>query len=552
MEPSSSARPAELARYSRAGAAVGAQVEAEARRLEAALAPFFDRCREYGVPAAGDLVARVAGYGRREAELAAWAGDVGDGFRRADAGQARPMFGPPPPPAGRLAEARRRAMWNAEARRLIALTRMIRSHITLYGRGWALRNPGALVALGAIGGEHLGTVAGLTIAGDRTRSAAQPVDGAEERLVQLLHGVWYESMAHLDPAQFRALGAELDALKLALAGPVTPGQAGARAGDQREAVVNPRTGALDVVAGQAFVSALCAARPGAPFRPGPADAMAGDHSGISYFPGEQVRLERLNGATGEYRVSIAGLDPNKPGVPNNFEAVALTAQGAGAGNHYYEHVKARVLADLARIPPGSTLHLQGHSMGGGMALLLRDDPEVRRAVAAAGVTVGSLITFGAVRPKGPAGEPPDAGPGDPFAGAVERHYVNADDSLALNVGAGHASDPSVIMLDNGRLDEPTGAHSAYGNHESYAGLPPELLAMPYVVDPATYVAYGDAAPAPDPDATAPTPRPTPVAPSPTPTPTPDPRSESRPTPEPAPARPSAPAPTPTPTPTPSP
>lgn len=514
MEPSSSARPAALARYGRAGADAGARVAAEARRLESALAPFFARCREYGVPAAAGLADRLGAYGGRESELAAWVGEVGRGFQRADA---RPALGAPAlrrlTPAERLAAAR----WNGEARQLIVLARILRLSIATGGvAALVALLPQLLPQLLALGALTLADVGSLSAASDGPPDAA----GLGDALTRALQGFWYESMEHLDPGTFRALSAELDALSLTVAELAGTSQGEPRDAAQAETVVDPLTGALDVTAAAAFpLSALCGARRGAPFRPGAGDAMAGDHSGISYFPGEQVRLELLNGATGDYRVSIAGLDPKKPGAPNNLEAVALTAQGVRDGNHYYEEVRARLLAELARIPPGSTLHLQGHSMGGGMSLLLRDDPEVGRALTAAGVSVGSLITFGAVRPQGPAGRPRDDEDG-PFAGAEERHYVNADDSLARNVGAGHAGAPGVIMLDDGRLDEPTDAHSAYDRAESYAGLTPEQLAMPYLVDPATYVAYAPAGAAP--------PQPGPPAPAPTlvgpPAPDPAPRS----------------------------
>ncbi len=495
MEPSSSASPEELARYARAGAAVGARVEAEARRLDAALAPFLARCSEYRVPAAAGLPPRLAVYGHAEADLAAWTGEVARGFLLADRGAA-PIGLLPQPGRRSAAAARQAAMWNAEARRMISLSARLRSLIALRGIAGVLQDPALLLIVAALGGAHGGYLTGLTLAGDAPRRSRRPAADAVEQSLQLFHGFWYESMAHLEPEQFRALSAELDALRLVVFSRLGIAQSAPRTLEQAEVLRDAGTGALAVTAGQAFPwSAACALDEDAPFRPGPADAQAGEHSGISYYPDEQVRLERLNGETGDYRISIAGLDPEKPAAPNNFEAVALTAQGVSAGNHYYEVVKARFLADLERLPPGSTLHLEGHSMGGGMCFLLRDDPEVRQAIAAAGVTVGSLITFGAVRPRGPAGRARDD-EASPFAGAEERHYVNADDSLALNVGAGHAGDPTVILLDNRRIDEPSAAHTAYGDVESYAGLPPELLVMPYLVDPATYAAYSPEPPAP--------------------------------------------------------
>jgi hypothetical protein len=504
MEPTSSASPAALERYGRAGASAGAQVEAAARRLEAALANCLARCREYSVPGLHGLAGRVTTYGRHEAELATWAATVGQGFLRADVGALRAPLGPPPrPPAGA-----RLSSWDQAALRVTATVWLLRH--TLHVRGLAgffdllpLLMPELLVEAGRIGLKSARYGGPYDDRDDRLAPA--------ERLPLLLQGFWHESMAHLEPAIFRRLGAEVDALNSEVAFATGRQGAGQRTPLQAEDVVDPLTGALGVGAAQAFP--VSGERPGGlagPFAPHPAEAMAGDHSGVSYFPGEQVRLERLNGRTGDYRISIAGFDPSKPGVPNNMEAVALTAQGVSDGNHYYELVKGRFLADLARIPPGSTLHMEGHSMGGGMCFLLRDDPEVARALAAAGVIVGSVITYGAVRPNGPAGEARDDAEAGPFSAAEDRHYVNQDDSLALNVGAGHAGDPNVIMLANGTVDDPTTAHSGYGEPAAYAGLPPDLLALPYTVDPATYTAYAPLAPQPTPTAPSLSPAPTPA------------------------------------------
>lgn len=520
MEPTSSASPAALARYGRAGADVGARAAAEANHLDAALASFLARCREYSVPGVYGLVERVAGYGRHEAELAAWAAVVADGFRRADSGASPALIGPPAPPARRLAEDPTAARWNREARWLTRDLRLLRRTLRFGGRAGLARLlpviiPGMML--------NLRGVARLSVRG------ATPPDRGDDELSRLealflaLHGFWRESMDHLEPEAFRELSAELDALNLAIALergiPWFAPYAGVQAGLLRDR----RTGALGTKADEAFPwSTLCRLDPAPPFRPSPADALAGEHGGISYKSHEQVLLERLG--DGVYRVSIAGLDPKKPGAPNNLEAVALTAQGAREGNHYYAVVKARFLAALRQIPPGSTLHLQGHSMGGGMCFLLRGDPEVRGALAAAGIVVGSLVTYGAVRPKGKAGDSPgeDEEVG-PFARLEERHYVNLDDSLARNVGAGHADYPHVIMLGNGKIDEPSDAHNGYGDPESYVNLPPELLELPYLVDPESYEVYNPAVAiewADMPELAPPsTPAPSP-APAPTPAPTP--------------------------------
>jgi hypothetical protein len=70
----------------------------------------------------------------------------------------------------------------------------------------------------------------------------------------------------------------------------------------------------------------------------------------------------------------------------------------------------------------------------------------------------------------------------------ERHYVDPDDQLAMNVGAGHNSYPGVVFIDNGVFTNPTAAHSGYADAD-YSALPDGLDRLPYTVDPAHYAVY---------------------------------------------------------------
>ncbi|MFV9505107.1 MAG: hypothetical protein AB4911_11145 [Oscillochloridaceae bacterium umkhey_bin13] len=491
MQPLSSARPEDLATYARAGHAAGARLEAEARHLDAALSPFFVRCCEYAVPQAHGLVPRLNTYGSHEATLATEVAQVMAAFRQADQCSA---FGPclSPMPPGQAQPNPQTERWNREALALMGALRTLRVLIRLQGLYPVLASPLFRNLILPILLAHGGAVGLLAVANGRSPQSDLAATEPFDQLQIVLQTFWYESMRHLEPAVFRQLAAELDALNLLVAQQQARAEGTPRRHDQLEPLRDPRGPIREVSARQAFpFSAPCADGPLAPFYPSAVDAMAGDHSGISYFPREQVRLERLNAAN-EFRLSIAGLDTKKPAATNNLEAVALTAQGVRDGNHYYAEVRARFLAELARIPPGSVLHLQGHSMGGGMCFLLRGDPVVVERLNEAQITIGSVITFGAVRPQGLPGRPV-ALPASPFANALERNYVNSDDSLARNVGGGHAGDPTVIMLENWQIDDPAVAHNGYDQPANYHDLPNELLVMPYLVDPASYQVYAPAA-----------------------------------------------------------
>jgi hypothetical protein len=521
MTAISAASPERLAGYQRAGDAATVRVEAAARYIEAALGPFRARCVEYPLYATEQLEARLFAHALHESELVGHVAATARAFQAADSGwlglllpglmrawrqrEQRGRDAPrhlsrvltdelhrrlvpnmPEPSLTQIVAGYKSTHWNRAALRLIIIARSTNQQFEQRGSRWPLALP-QLVQAFALPSVFCGAeIASLIVVGDLLRWGTQPIDAPNDLLYLTLQGLWYESMAHIDPRLFQALSAELDRLNLQTCAELGRCAPTGRPEDHAERVVDAQTGALDVTVGAVFE---LSGSSDAPFAPQVAESMRGDHSAISYQPGEQVRLERLNASRGDYRISIAGLDPQQPGALNNFEAVALTAGGVAEGNHYYEEVRARFLADLERIPPGSVLHLQGHSMGGGMCMLLRDDPLVQAQLSAAGVVVGSLITFGAVRPAGPAGADQRRARGDPFAHAEERHYVNSDDSLARNVGAGHAGRANVILLDNGAVDEPAAAHGNYDDPEIYAGLPPELQRMPFEVDPESHTVY---------------------------------------------------------------
>lgn len=212
----------------------------------------------------------------------------------------------------------------------------------------------------------------------------------------------------------------------------------------------------------------------------PGALMSGEQRIISYYRNEQVTLVRLNAE--DFVVGICGLDPNNMAYsPNGTSAVVQTAYGADPlRNPYYTYVRDEFFRYIELIPPGSNVHLAGHSMGGGMATRLLSDPAVIAALAARNLTPQSLTTVGAVRPATRPGSLPE--------GLTERHYVDPDDQLAMNVGAGHTGYSGVSFLDDGDLTDPAAAHSGYAEAD-YSALPADLGRLPYTVDPAHYAVY---------------------------------------------------------------
>ncbi|WP_416181118.1 lipase family protein, partial [Chloroflexus sp.] len=154
-------------------------------------------------------------------------------------------------------------------------------------------------------------------------------------------------------------------------------------------------------------------------------------------------------------------------------------------NAYYHTVRERVVSLIEQLPAGSTLHLAGHSMGGGMCILLSNDPVVQAALAQRQIQLASVTTLGAVRPTGEWDDVPTVINNQPV---TVRHYVDSDDTLAKAVGAGHDDTryrDTVYELNNHQLDQPSVAHSAYETFD-YTRLPEEAQVLPFMVDPAHF------------------------------------------------------------------
>lgn len=563
MPTTSSAAPADLARYARATRERAARLDAEARRLEAAVAAFTLRCTEFRVGQVDGLAGRLLFASRRLDELGRLVDEVSQAFARADAGKVGASGEPRsvsahPAPAGHapaehigialatLAQYRsnlgvaaamvgahfvaagwaqfgERAMaltveltgvadvqrafaalsaamgqgmavlggvsarsgpdaaallvfellwlgkpvlpggalvfeqgaqelaWNALAIELLLLLGGAEGALTVAGPFWPVVAPPLVATLGPpLAVTGLGAVA-LSVVGDAPHWTEQPIDSLDDSLDLVQRSFWNQSFQDAEPALLRLVAARVDALNLLLS---------------------------RMLGGQEPTGpAACDLRA----LGGTVDAA---YTAISYMTGEQVVLERLND-NGDYRISLTGLDPTKPGAFNNFEAVIITGYFPPEENHYYRQVRQRFFEALRSIPPGSELHLQGHSMGGGMALLLRDDPEVQRRLRELQITVPSLTIYGAVVPAGTEFTP--LLPADsPFAGTVLRAFVNASDSLALNVGAGYAGYAEVQLLGGSAIDAPARAHTDYGNGAHYQGLPDDLRLLPYTVEPESY------------------------------------------------------------------
>jgi hypothetical protein len=266
--------------------------------------------------------------------------------------------------------------------------------------------------------------------------------------------------------------------------------------------------------------------------------MAGGHSAISPYQNEQISSMQIG--EHEHLFAICGLDlENMPGSPNGLYAVIQTAYEADPmQNAYYRLVRERFLSYLDEIPPGDTLNIAGHSMGGGMTMLLLNDPQIQSALLNGGYTLKSVTLYGAVRPQDlrfngvPPTTPSELAPAL-FAGTEVRLYIDPEDRLAMNVGAGHLTGeglpmPNVYFVDNGELSGGVEAHTSYDRPEKYADLPADLQVLPFQVDEQSFD-HARMPPALDLDQEAfaadtpptPVPAPTPtLTPTPTPTPTP--------------------------------
>lgn len=524
----SSARPAALTRYARATDASATGLEGEASRLARILSHFAARCTEYRVPETDALAGRLSVAARDQAALAAWTAQVAQAFSAADTRAAAAaalraqvirwmsdhrIHMSLPAGVRQLIELVRSRpelageVWNGIATMLDYHLAEIERVIKMYGPAWPSQIPFLMAKMGP-SLALLGMLAGGTVvASDWSRWMAQPITSPEDFLSLVHSSVWGLMYRPVDEQRMRSITARLDRIHLAVCG--TLGTCShPRPSAFAEPLRDPVRGILDVPV-EAMYDPGTVRHRGADGRLylSPQALMYGEHSLIGSYSGEQVRLARVG--ANEYAFGISGLDVANAQGPNTYYAVALTSQGdAGSENKYFAYVKEQLLGHLERLPEGSTIHLAGHSMGGGIVMLALNDPEVQQRLQSGNFTVGSVTTFGAVRPNRPRvnGVPPEtpsALAGPLFANTVVHHYVDADDALALNVGAGH--DPrrfaNVHLLDDGDITDPRVAHLSYDT-SSYRGLPAAAQVLPFAIDPAYHEVY-----APIPPATPPAPSP---------------------------------------------
>ncbi len=311
---------------------------------------------------------------------------------------------------------------------------------------------------------------------DRLRPSL-PVSNPVEVLAIFENDLWINAFENLPPDKIRELAIRLEQLNYA-----------ARMNLSLGPLTRPTTGPDAEPDGHVSATAVfppleCNLDATQPYRITPAALQANAHSLISPYLGEEVRAARV-GET-EYVVGISGLNlDNMAYGTNGLVSVINTAEGKErvAENAYYQTVRSRMLDLIENLPEGSTLHLTGHSMGGGMCILLSNDPQVQTALAQRNIRLASVTTLGAVRP---AGEWSDV-PSSINAQAVTvRHYVDSDDALAKAVGAGHDDlryRDNVYTLNNQTIDQPSVAHSAYETFD-YTRLPNEVQTMPFTIDP---------------------------------------------------------------------
>ncbi len=512
----SSARPDALVCYARVTSASATRLEAGASRLALILSHFAARCTEYAVPETEGLAARLGNAARSEAELAAWTSRVAAAFRAADqdAGAvsnqqiklghwiaANRLHTLALLPATRelyellaTSEPAQNLAWDSIALALdnsLALAELI---IEEAGDAWPLFIPQLIVLLTPVLVTLGLTASTVVVASDGSRWLTEPVQHPAD-VLKLFHESFWRLMYHpIDEPRLMSITARLDKLNRALCGtlgtctrPRPPAHA--------EPLRDPFRGTRDVAVTEMF-DPTTIRHQGSDGRlyVGPQALMQGEHSLISYYADEQVRVARVGAQ--EYAVGIAGLDPGNANGPNNFLSVAQTAKGHTNENEYFDYVKGQFLDQLQHLPDGSTLHLAGHSMGGGMIMLMLNDPEVQRELRSGNHTVASVTTFGAVRPNSQRanGVPPDepAPLSAPlYTNTIVNHYVDTDDALALNVGAGHNPQrfTNVHLLDDGQITDPQVAHGAY-DQPIYSDLPPQAQVLPFTVDPAYFEVYG--------------------------------------------------------------
>ncbi len=512
----SSARPDALVRYARVTSAGATRLEAGASRLALILSHFTARCTEYAVPETEGLAARLGTAARSEAELAVWTSRVAEAFRAADQDTAalttkqiqlghwiasHRLHTLVLPPAARelyellsTSEPTQDFAWDSIALALDNSLAFAELLIEESGDLWPLYIPLLITVLTPLLLTLGLSASTVVVASDGSRWLTEPVQHPADLLNLFKESFWRLMYHPIDEPRLLSITERLDKLNRALCGalgsctrPRPPAHA--------EPLRDPFRGTRDVAVREMF-DPTTVRHQGSDGRLylGPQALMHGDHSLISYYADEQVRLARVGAQ--EYAVGIAGLDPSNANGPNNFHSVARTANGHTNENEYFAYVKDQFLDQLQRLPTGSTLHLAGHSMGGGMIMLMLNDPEVQRQLRTGNHTVASVTTFGAVRPNSRRanGVPPDepAPLSAPlYADTIVNHYVDADDALALNVGAGHNPErfADVHILDDGQITDPQAAHGSY-DEPVYSALPPQAQVLPFTVDPAYFEVYG--------------------------------------------------------------
>jgi hypothetical protein len=301
--------------------------------------------------------------------------------------------------------------------------------------------------------------------------------GGPAELLDLMHqNFWDLAFQNADPRLLRALAAQIEELHARL----LPDEARLRseaAGDFEP----PGAGGLPAVSADEVFG------PGVPGPGGlvaldPGVVQRGGHALISAYAGEQVSMAQVG--AGEYVVGVNGLDlVNMGGSPNGLVAVIDTAYFDPGRNAYYQEVKVRCLDYLRSVPPGSALNFTGHSMGAGMLMLLLNDPAFQAELRRRGCRVGSVTTYGMVRPADrrrndvPPDEPAAGADAALFGGTVVQHYVDPDDRLAMNVGGGHTGRERVTFVDDGQVADPVAAHTSYQDKDYGRDR------LPFQVDP---------------------------------------------------------------------
>jgi len=301
-----------------------------------------------------------------------------------------------------------------------------------------------------------------------------------EALAIIESGFWIDAFHYLSNDEIRALAANLERIgAVALRG--LPLSLLTRPAEGPDAEPNGQA-AVTVV----FPPADTVCDPTKPYQVTPAALQANNHGLISSYLGEEVRAAQIG--QGVYAVGINGLNlTNMAYSTNGLVSVIETASGKEriAYNEYYQTVRERILRLIETLPSGSTLHLTGHSMGGGMCILLSNDPQVQAALAQRNIQLASVTTLGAVRPEG---EWDDVPPVINGQSVIVRHYVDSDDKLALSVGAGHSDAryrDVVYTLENGRIDQPFNVHSDYDDLD-YSQLPVVAQTLPFTIDPTQF------------------------------------------------------------------